>query len=34
LSRAGDFKTRARAEADRYGPDPWIFVRELLQNAR
>lgn len=21
-------------EADRYGPDPWIFVRELLQNSR
>lgn len=34
MSRAGDFRSRARAEADRYGPDPWIFVRELLQNAR
>jgi hypothetical protein len=21
-------------EADRYGSDPWVFVRELLQNAR
>ncbi len=29
-----DFRARARAEADRYGPDPWVFVRELLQNAR
>lgn len=28
------FRARARAEADRYGPDPWVFVRELLQNAR
>ncbi|MGB1276905.1 MAG: sacsin N-terminal ATP-binding-like domain-containing protein, partial [Nannocystaceae bacterium] len=28
------FRARARLEADRYGPDPWIFVRELLQNAR
>ncbi len=32
--RASDFRERARVEADRYGPDPWIFVRELLQNAR
>lgn len=31
---ATDFRERARVEADRYGPDPWIFVRELLQNAR
>ena len=35
---AGDsaraFLERARLEADRYGPDPWIFARELLQNAR
>ncbi len=31
---ADDFRARARAEADRYGPDPWVFVRELLQNAR
>src|SRR5262245_49937761 len=29
-----EFRVRARAEADRYGPDPWVFVRELLQNAR
>jgi transglutaminase-like putative cysteine protease len=28
------FRERARLEADRYGPDPWVFVRELLQNAR
>ncbi len=32
--RLADFRARARAEADRYGPDPWVFVRELLQNAR
>ncbi|KIG16727.1 hypothetical protein DB30_04200 [Enhygromyxa salina] len=31
---ANDFRERAQVEADRYGPDPWIFVRELLQNAR
>ena len=28
------FRERARVEADRYGPDSWIFIRELLQNAR
>jgi hypothetical protein len=28
------FFERARTEAERYGPDPWVFVRELLQNAR
>ena len=33
-SRVGAFRERARQEADRYGPDPWIFVRELLQNSR
>ena len=33
-NRLSDFRARARAEADRYGPDPWVFVRELLQNAR
>lgn len=32
--KLADFRARARAEADRYGPDPWVFVRELLQNAR
>lgn len=32
--RGVDFRGRARVEADRYGPDPWVFVRELLQNAR
>ena len=31
---AGDFGERARQEAERYGTDPWVFVRELLQNAR
>ncbi|MCY1010694.1 ATP-binding protein [Nannocystis pusilla] len=29
-----EFRARARAEAERYGPDPWVFVRELLQNGR
>lgn len=29
-----DFATRARTEAARYGGDDWVFVRELLQNAR
>jgi len=29
-----DFRERAQFEAERYGADPWIFVRELLQNAR
>ena len=28
------FLKRARLEAERYGADPWVFVRELLQNAR
>ena len=28
------FRERARLEAARYGNDAWIFVRELLQNAR
>ncbi len=28
------FRERARHEADRYGSDSWVFVRELLQNAR
>lgn len=28
------FRERAIREAQRYGADPWIFVRELLQNAR
>jgi hypothetical protein len=31
---AAVFRQRARDEADRYGADPWVFVRELLQNAR
>lgn len=30
----GSFQDRARFEASRYGSDPWVFVRELLQNAR
>lgn len=32
--RSRAFRERAKLEADRYGPDPWIFVRELLQNSR
>ena len=32
--RPVDFRARAQVEAERYGPDAWIFVRELLQNAR
>ncbi|MEM7357095.1 MAG: ATP-binding protein, partial [Acidobacteriota bacterium] len=28
------FRRRALTEAARYGSDPWVFVRELLQNAR
>lgn len=28
------FRQRALAEAARYGSDPWVFVRELLQDAR
>jgi transglutaminase-like putative cysteine protease len=31
---ANAFFERARDEARRYGPDPWVFVRELVQNAR
>ena len=31
---ANAFLQRARLEAERYGTDPWVFVRELLQNAR
>jgi hypothetical protein len=31
---ARGFLDRARFEAARYGSDPWVFVRELLQNAR
>jgi hypothetical protein len=31
---ASAFRERARYEASRYGADPWVFVRELLQNAR
>jgi hypothetical protein len=31
---AAAFRERARIEAERYGSDPWVFLRELLQNAR
>jgi transglutaminase-like putative cysteine protease len=34
LAGSSEFRERARLEANRYGPDPWVFVRELLQNAR
>lgn len=30
----GAFRRRARDEAERYGGDRWVFVRELVQNAR
>lgn len=33
-SRRPGFLRRAVIEAQRYGEDPWVFVRELLQNAR
>jgi hypothetical protein len=33
-TRSSSFRERARYEADRYGSDSWVFVRELLQNAR
>ncbi|MBN2431718.1 MAG: ATP-binding protein [Acidobacteria bacterium] len=28
------FFRRAREEASRYGEDPWVFLRELVQNSR
>jgi hypothetical protein len=31
---AGAFRERAAFEAARYGANPWVFVRELLQNSR
>ncbi len=31
---SSEFAERAHREALRYGADPWIFVRELIQNAR
>lgn len=31
---ASGFHARARFEAARYGADAWVFVRELVQNAR
>ena len=34
ITGATAFLQRARFEAERYGSDPWVFVRELLQNAR
>ena len=32
--RQGDFHRRALLEAERYGTDDWVFLRELAQNAR
>lgn len=29
-----DFLARARHEAERYGEDRWVFLRELVQNSR
>ena len=34
MTTVATFLRRARAEAERYGDDPWVFVRELIQNAR
>ncbi|MCD4749657.1 MAG: ATP-binding protein, partial [Thermoanaerobaculales bacterium] len=34
MTRAADFLALAERESSRYGDDPWVFVRELLQNAR
>ena len=33
-TNGSSFLQRARYEAGRYGSDPWVFVRELVQNAR
>jgi len=34
VTTAGEFRRRASFEADRYGADAWVFVRELVQNSR
>ena len=34
MSLSTTFLRRARLEAERYGADPWVFVREFTQNAR
>lgn len=34
MTIAGEFRRRAFFEANRYGGDGWVFVRELLQNSR
>lgn len=31
---SADFLIRAHREGNRYGEDPWVFLRELVQNAR
>ncbi|MCU0612702.1 MAG: ATP-binding protein [Candidatus Eisenbacteria bacterium] len=31
---AAPFLARAAEEAQRYGDDPWVFLRELVQNSR
>ncbi len=33
-TNSNDFLRRAKAEAERYGDDPWVFLRELGQNSR
>jgi len=33
-SSAQNFFARAEREANRYGDDPWVFLRELVQNSR
>ena len=34
MTIAAEFQRRAFQEAQRYGGDDWVFVRELLQNSR
>ena len=34
MSLSTTFLRRAQLEAERYGADPWVFVREFTQNAR
>ena len=34
MTGTADFRRRALSEASRYAGDDWVFVRELLQNAR
>ena len=34
MAASPSFLERALQEAGRYGSDPWVFIRELIQNAR